>query len=97
MAHIDYKDGQYTIAANSSEQFTFWWGRNSNGPHEYFDVSISPQVNRENERMTPLVDVKREVYLDASEGPARNVLLLTLQNNNNFPVMFLANHVRIYS
>ncbi len=39
---------------------------------------------------------QRAHYIDTSEGPARSVLLLTLRNDNNFDVYFVANHVRIY-
>jgi hypothetical protein len=96
MANIDYKHGTYTIQAHETQQFTFWWGAGSKAPNEYFDVSVAPAFNHENEGMTPLVEAKREIYLDASQSTKRVVLLLTLQNNNNFAVTFVANHVRIY-
>jgi hypothetical protein len=95
MASIEYKEGSYSIAPPSNQQFTFWWGRNSKAPHEFFDVSITPDNFKETP-MKPLIEEKREVYLDTSEGPGRVVLSLTLRNENNFAVNFMANHVRIY-
>jgi hypothetical protein len=95
MATIEYKDGGYSIAPQSNQTFTFWWGRNSKAPHEYFDVSITPDNFKETP-MKPLIQEQKRVYLDTSEGPARVVVALTLRNENNFAVDFLANHVRIY-
>jgi hypothetical protein len=95
MATIEYKDGAYSIAPQSNQTFTFWWGRNSKAPHEYFDVSITPDNFKETP-MKPLIQEQKRVYLDTSEGPARVVIALTLRNENNFAVDFLANHVRIY-
>jgi hypothetical protein len=96
MANTDYKEGGYSIAALSTQQFTFWWGRDSKGPHEYFDVFVSPELNRQHPVMKPLIEEHREYYFDGSEGPGRHVLLLTLRNNNDFIINFVANHVRIY-
>lgn len=93
MANIDYKDGGYSIPALSSQQFTFWWGRDSKAPNEYFNVSISPTLDSAN---LPLVEEKREIIYASGEGPGRVVLYLTLRNDNNKPVHFLANHIRIY-
>ena len=47
-ANIDYKDGGYSIPALSSQHFTFWWGRDSKAPNEYFNVSISPTLDSAN-------------------------------------------------
>ena len=45
--------------------------------------------------MEPLHETDRAVYWD-HRGGVGVVLILTLQNSNNFPVTFEANHVRIY-
>jgi hypothetical protein len=95
MASIDYKHGTYTIAANSSEQFTFWWGRDSKAPNEFFDVSIAPHFDKAHTAMEPLQQTGKAVTWD-SRGGVGVVLLLTLQNPNGFAVTFEANHVRIY-
>lgn len=98
----DYKKGSYTIAAQSTEQFSFWWsqGQDEHNGAQYFDVSIAPQYDTRNPSMRPLLEVKKESAYVA--GPtmddkrARRVLYLTLQNDNAFPVTFWANHVRVY-
>jgi hypothetical protein len=46
MANTDHKQGTYSIPANSSQQFTFWWGRDSKAPNEFFDVSIAPHHDK---------------------------------------------------
>jgi hypothetical protein len=93
MANVEYKSAVYTIGPSSSQQFTFWWGPGSTGA-EYFDVSIGvdPQLRRS---QLPLVEEQRAYLWDGSEGDPRNVLLLTLRNDNHFEVFFIANHVRI--
>jgi hypothetical protein len=97
MATIEYKSGDYQIGPSSSQEFTFWWGAGSFGPAEYFDVSIGPTFNPNvTSQQLPLVEEQRAYLLDTSESVARTVLLLTLRNDNNFPVYFVANHVRIY-
>ena len=95
MANIDHKQGTYTIAANSSQPFTFWWGKDSKAPNEFFDVSIAPHFEKIQTSMEPLHETDRAVYWD-HRGGVGVVLILTLQNRNNFPVTFEANHVRIY-
>jgi len=95
MASIDYKEGTYSIPASSSKVFTFWWGRDSHATKEYFNVSIAPQVDSHHTTMEPLVEQSRAVYHDPRPGVGE-VLVLTLQNRNNFQVNFVANHVRIY-
>jgi hypothetical protein len=95
MASIDYKEGSYSIAANQSHRFSFWWGTDSNGSKEYFNVSIAPTGASEN---LLLLEEKREImYVKDKDGkgPPREVLYLTLRNDNDVPVHFLANHVRI--
>jgi hypothetical protein len=91
MATIEYKAGP-----SSSQQFTFWWGPDSRGQLEYFNVSIAPDFLPNNLTQLPLVEQQRAVVLDTSEEPARIVLLLTLRNENNFAVFFAANHILIY-
>ncbi|OKO67591.1 hypothetical protein [Bradyrhizobium sp. NAS96.2] len=95
MANIDHKQGTYTIAANSSQNFTFWWGKDSKAPNEFFDVSIAPHFEKNLTPMEPLRETDRAVYWDY-RGGVGVVLILTLKNSNNFPVTFEANHVRIY-
>ena len=64
---------------------------------EYFDVSISLAINPNvTSQQLPLVEEQRAYLSDFSEGPARAVLLLTLRNDNNSTVYFIAHHVRIY-
>ena len=94
MANVDHKQGTYSIPANSSEQFTFWWGRDSKAPNEFFDVSIAPHFIK-SQQMQPLQQTGKAVVWDSRPGVGV-VLLLTLQNPNGFAVTFEANHVRIY-
>jgi hypothetical protein len=96
MANVEYKSAVYTINPSSSEQFTFWWGDGASGV-EYFDVSIAVDPLPRHPTQLPLVEEKRAYLWDESEGNPRNVLLLTLRNDNNFEVFFIANHVRIYN
>jgi hypothetical protein len=96
MATTDYKHGSYSIAALSSQTFTFWWGRDSKAPNEYFDVFVSPEFDPKHTGMSPLIEEQRAISHDTSEGAGRIILFLTLRNNNNFPIKFVANHVRIY-
>jgi hypothetical protein len=97
MATIEYKSGDYQIGPSSSQQFTFWWGPDFHEGTEYFDVSIAPTFNPNvTSQQLPLVEEQRAYLLDTSERFARTVLLLTLRNDNKFPVFFIANHVRIY-
>jgi len=95
MANIDHKQGTYTIAANSSQVFTFWWGRDSKAPNEYFDVSIAPHLDTNHSTMQALVETSKAVYWD-HRGGVGVVMEFTLQNRNAFAVTFEANHVRIY-
>jgi hypothetical protein len=95
MATVEYKSGDYEIGASATQEFTFWWGTDYHEGGEYFDVSIAPTFSPGVPTL-PIVEVQRAHYLDTSEGSARSVLLLTLRNDNKFPVYFIANHVRIY-
>ncbi|CCD99947.1 hypothetical protein [Bradyrhizobium sp. STM 3809] len=95
MANIDYKRGTYSIPAHATQQFTFWWGRDSKTPDEFFDVSIAPHFDKNHRAMEPLRQTARTVVWDTTAGVG-TVLTWTLQNPNNFPVTFEANHVRIY-
>jgi hypothetical protein len=94
MATVDHKQGTYSIAANSSQQFTFWWGKESKAPNEFFDVSIAPHFIK-NTVMQPLHETAKSVVWD-NRGGVGVVILLTLQNPNAFAVSFEANHVRVY-
>ncbi len=98
MATVEYKAADYQIGASSSQEFTFWWGADSQGPSEYFDVSVGPTVDPNYPpQQLPLVEVQRALILDQSQTPYRVVLLLTLRNDNKFPVYFVADHIRIYN
>jgi hypothetical protein len=96
MTTVQYKAGNYQIGASATQEFTFWW-EPGDGP-EYFDVSIAPIVNdKYPPQRLPLIEVQRGYILDTSVYPyGKMVLLLTLRNDNDFPVGFIANHVRIY-
>jgi hypothetical protein len=98
--------GEYTIPSKSTEVFSFWSVFvDPYHPHTYddahFNVSIAPEFDGENAAITPLMEVKRE----RSSSPFWNelgdfvgiqpFLFLTLQNDNDFPVTFLAAHVFI--
>ncbi len=89
---IEYKTGGYTIPALTSQAFTFWWGPDAAG-NEYFDVSIGPDPKIAD--LIPLIEEQREIGL-FNGTPRQPMLILTLRNNNNFAVTFIANHVRIY-
>lgn len=78
MANIDHKQGTYSIPANSSQQYTFWWGRDSKAPNEFFDVSIAPHLDRNHSMMEPLHETDRAVYWD-HRGGVGVVLILTLR------------------
>ena len=94
MATTEYKHGTYTIDPNTTPPpFTFWWGRDSKAPNEFFDVSIAPHVVQ---NMQPLQILNKAVYWDPRPGMGI-VMLLTVHNPNNFRVTFEANHVRVYS
>jgi hypothetical protein len=61
-------------------------------------VSIAPEFDGVNAVITPLlVEVKRERTFFFDEGPSliNKTLYPTLQNDNDFPVKFLAAHVLI--
>lgn len=60
MANIDYKFGEYAIAANTQQAFSFWWADNER-TNEYFDVSIAPVHNKDNLEMIPLIEVQRSM------------------------------------
>jgi len=92
VASVELKSGSYTIAAHTTQEFTFWWGSNAL-PAEYFDVSIEP--NPVNPNMTPLIEERRVVTL-FSGSPRQPMIILTLRNNNAFAVDFFANHVRVH-
>ena len=95
MATIDYKHGTYSIPAGATQEFTFWWGKGSKAPNEFFDVSIAPHFNQAHEQMEPIQQVGKATTWD-TRGGVGVVLILTLQNPNKFAVTFEANHVHIY-
>ena len=93
MANVQIKTGEYTIPAQSSKEFTFWWGADYR-PASYFDVSIEP--NAEGLDLIPLVEFGRQVTTIAPSGQLRQpMLILTLTNNNPFDVPFFANHIHV--
>ena len=97
---IDYKHAGYTIHPATREKptttFTFWWGRDSKAPDEFFDVSIAPQFDAKHPNMRAL-EIKGK-SLDWSPEAGQGVVMnLTVENPNSFDVTFQANHVRIYN
>jgi hypothetical protein len=97
MADVKRLTGEYTILANSSRVFTFWWPADSDLDKAYFDVSITPKFDFIHTEITPLIEVKRErtLFFDDSNSLINKTLFLTVQNDNDFPVTFLAAHVLI--
>jgi hypothetical protein len=95
MATVDYKSGVYFIGPSATQEFTFWW--DSTDPIGYFDVSIQPDPDPQHPIQQPLVEVQRAYYW-VEEGPEniRNVTVVTLRNDNDFQMAFIANHVLIY-
>lgn len=111
MPDVHVKKGYYTIGANDTSTFTFWWDTATawfntktqeimgslKGCEGYFDVSIT----LEEKHSTPLVEVKREWILEFDDASneayaySRQVLLLTLQNNNDIEVGFWAWHLYV--
>ena len=63
--------------------FTFWWADGKTD--EYFDVLIMPT------RPASLRETRREMY----NAGDHFVLRLTIQNEENVPVYFNANYIRI--
>jgi hypothetical protein len=95
MADVKRQTGEYTIGAKSTELFTFWWS--GDGDKAYFDVSITPKFDFVHTVITPLIEVQRErtLFFDDSNSLINKTLFLTVQNDNDFPVTFLAAHVNI--
>jgi hypothetical protein len=89
----EYKHGTYSIAAGATQEYTFWWGKGSKAPNEFFDVSIAPHLSKQ--EMQPIQQTGRATYWD-HRGGVGVVLILTLHNPNNVEVTFEANHVHIY-
>lgn len=69
MATVEYKSGVYRIGPSSSQQFTFWWGADSRGSVEYFDVSIAVDPQPNHPTQLPLIEVQRAYLYDQSESP----------------------------
>jgi hypothetical protein len=91
----DYKRGGYSIKALSTETYTFWWGAGSANPNEYFDVFVAPENDREHTTIQPLTVVSKQIGYDTT-GSFKVIVFLTLRNDNDFVVNFIANHIRIY-
>jgi hypothetical protein len=83
-----YKNGGYTIGASQTQSFFFWWGEGVDTTHLYFDVSINPLPTAV--PMTPLVVLEKSVTFDAANSV---VIIITLKNDNAFPINFIANHI----
>jgi hypothetical protein len=103
--NVDYKVGGYSIAARTTQTFTFWWPAPHNRdlePEEiekaFFDVAIRVGGN-DRSLDAPLLEVKREYthVVDRRHDNfwTRTVLLLTLQNDNDFDVNFWAAHLLV--
>jgi len=98
MANVNFISGSYKIPALSTETFTFWWPAPQLHGKNYFNVSIAPQRDR-HDTMKPLRELKREwlyMYEAGAVNPDQWRLQLTLQNDNDFEIRFLANHVQVY-
>ena len=99
MANVDVLSGTYHIPALSTNTFTFWWPSPQPNGKEYFDVSIAPHYYKQHNVMKPLLEVKREWLYVVEVGtihPVQWRLDMTLRNDNDFQVTFLANHIRAY-
>jgi len=92
MANVRTKSGGYTIHAQKTQEFTFWWG-DDYLPASYFDVSIEP--NAQGLNLIPLIEERRQVTTIAPNGHRQPQLILTLRNNNHFDVPFFANHILV--
>ena len=105
MANIDYIEGNYTVPRGQSMSFDFWWpgGGKTN---EYFDVSIAVKTGKDQDgdivpsiQQLHLREIGREMLriFDEKTKQTRYTLRLTIQNEEpDFDVTFIANHVRIY-
>ena len=98
MADVNRISGLYTAPANSTTAFTFWWPNEPQTGNQFFNVSVAPQFDDPAHfNMSPLVEVSREwLYVVEGVGHVRTQLNLSLRNSNDFPVKFLANHVRVH-
>ena len=96
MAEVHLMTGGYEIAANDERLFSFWWPASAPA-NAYFDVSITPERDSPSAVATPLIEVKRErtLFFDSSNSLINKTLFLTLRNDNNVAVRFLAAHVLI--
>jgi hypothetical protein len=70
-------------------------GSGSKEPYQFFDVSVAPHDVVGIPGMLPLQIVGKSVFRDPDVNVGV-VMLLTLNNPNDFSVTFEANHVRIY-
>lgn len=76
-------NGGYSIPANTTQTFTFWWpGSTSN---DYFDVGIWPTTPGDSLRI-----VGKTVTADAN---GNFVLLMDIENTTERNVAFIANHI----
>jgi hypothetical protein len=69
MANVRIKSGGYTILAQKTEEFSFWWGADY-FPAGYFDVSIEPNAGGLD--MIPLIEERRQVTTIAPKCPTHN-------------------------
>jgi hypothetical protein len=65
MAKVQTKMGGYTIHAQKTEEFTFWWG-DDYLPASYFDGSIEPNADGLN--LSPLIEEGRKITTIAPNG-----------------------------
>jgi hypothetical protein len=94
MANVQYIEAGYTIPANTAQLYTFWWPGGGSAK-AYFDVSVMPLQDPEHPNRIRLRETRREKVHIVDGGQQRYELWLTLQNEENFPVNFIANHVHI--
>jgi hypothetical protein len=92
MADVQIKSGGYTIPARKTREFTFWWG-DGYLPTAYSNVSIEP--NAEGLDLIPLIEEGRQTTTIAPNGLRQPQLISTLRNNNDFDVLFFADHILV--
>lgn len=105
MANIDYIEGSYTVPAGQTASFDFWWPGGGQ-TKEYFDVSIAIVGGKDQDgdivpahQELRVRETGREMLriFDEKSNQTRYVLRLTIENEEpEFDVTFIANHVRIY-
>ena len=58
--------------------------------------SLPPENDRRHATIQPLVVESKQIGYDTT-GSFKVIVFLTLRNDNDFQVNFVANHIRVYS